>query len=289
MSQPTYTKAEPIRMKNHPSLTEKWLQDLIARDPSILGLGEIELIDRERIQHKAGRLDLLLSDPDNNTRYEVELMLGSTDESHIIRTIEYWDIERRRYPGYDHVAVIVAEDITSRFLNVLSLFSGSIPLIALQMSAIQIQDSMSIVFSKVIDSTDLRTDDESEANLTPTDRNYWVAKSSTVNVGVADQCLDIVNEVNSDTYELKYNKYYIGLSDGYRSRNFIYFKPQKRKTSVFVKGIRLSTWSDRLDESGLDASARRTGFRMNLTPDQVELHKDLLIELFNEAIETYTN
>ena len=30
------------------------------------------------------------------------------DESHIIRTIEYWDIERRRYPQYEHVAVIVA-------------------------------------------------------------------------------------------------------------------------------------------------------------------------------------
>ena len=27
--------------------------------------------------------------------------------SHIIRTIEYWDIERRRYPAYEHVAVLV--------------------------------------------------------------------------------------------------------------------------------------------------------------------------------------
>ena len=30
---------------------------------------------------------------------------------------EYWDIERRRYPQYDHCAVLIAEDITSRFLN----------------------------------------------------------------------------------------------------------------------------------------------------------------------------
>jgi len=34
----------------------------------------------------------------------VELMLGSVAPSHIIRCIEYWDIERRRYPGYDHIA-----------------------------------------------------------------------------------------------------------------------------------------------------------------------------------------
>jgi hypothetical protein len=33
-------------------------------------------------------------------------MLGATDESHIIRCIEYWDIERRRYPAYEHCAVL---------------------------------------------------------------------------------------------------------------------------------------------------------------------------------------
>ncbi len=60
----------------------------------------------------------------------MEIQLGKTDESHIIRTIEYWDIERKRYPQYDHVAVIVAEDITSRFLSVIGLFNGAIPLVA---------------------------------------------------------------------------------------------------------------------------------------------------------------
>ena len=70
--------------------------------------------------------DLLLQDADSNRRYEVEVQLGATDESHIIRTIEYWDIERRRYPQYEHTAVIVAEDITSRFLNIISLFNGMI-------------------------------------------------------------------------------------------------------------------------------------------------------------------
>jgi hypothetical protein len=45
---------------------------------------------------KAGRFDPLLEDPDPEaaTRYEVEIQLGATDESHIIRTLEYWDIER---------------------------------------------------------------------------------------------------------------------------------------------------------------------------------------------------
>lgn len=276
-------------MKRHPALTERWLQDLISEDPSILGLGDIELIDRERAQHKAGRLDLLLSDPDKNTRYEVELMLGATDESHIIRTIEYWDIERRRYPGYDHVAVIVAEDITSRFLNILSLFSGSIPFVALQMNAVKINDQVSIIFSKVIDSTDLRTDDESEANLTPTDRNYWIAKSNSENVKVADECLGIVNQLGSEQFELKYNKFYIGLSDGYRPRNFVYFQPQKRKTSAIIKGTEYSNWMEQLDEAGIDSMTTRRGFRLNLLPVQVDEHKELLGEIFSEALEKMLN
>src|SRR6266446_4785817 len=124
-----FTKFEAVSIKTHPELDEKWVQARIAEDPSILGLGDVVLKDKERPQPKAGRLDLLLQEIESNRRYEVEVQLGPTDETHIIRTIEYWDIERRRFPQYEHTAVIVAEDITSRFLNVISLFNGMIPLV----------------------------------------------------------------------------------------------------------------------------------------------------------------
>jgi hypothetical protein len=108
---------KPLSLKTHPVYNEKWLHAILVDDPGLLGLGDLVVKDVERRQPRAGRLDLLLSDPDTHTRYEVEIQLGPTDESHIIRTIEYWDIEKSRYPQYEHVAVIVAEDITSRFLN----------------------------------------------------------------------------------------------------------------------------------------------------------------------------
>ena len=136
-----HIKLQTINLKTHQELNEKWLQDVIADDPSIVGLGDVILKDKERIQPRAGRLDLLMQDSDGNGRYEIEIQLGSTDESHIIRTIEYWDIERRRYPQYDHTAVIIAEDITSRFLNVISLFNGFIPLMAIQVTAIKTEDA----------------------------------------------------------------------------------------------------------------------------------------------------
>jgi hypothetical protein len=102
-----YARFEKLSLKRDATLNEKWVQDRIAEDPTILGLGDVVLKDKERIQPKGGRLDLLLQEAEGNRRYEVEIQLGPTDESHIIRTIEYWDIERKRYPQYEHTAVIV--------------------------------------------------------------------------------------------------------------------------------------------------------------------------------------
>src|SRR6476620_886389 len=147
----SFIRPDRLWLKAHPQLTEKWVQKLIADDPSLLGLGDLVLRDQERLQPRAGRLDLLLQDPETKRRYEVELQLGATDEAHIIRTIEYWDIERKRYPQYDHCAVIIAEDITSRFLNVISLFNKAVPLIALQMNALKFGEDIALVFTKVLD------------------------------------------------------------------------------------------------------------------------------------------
>src|SRR6266508_4056888 len=157
---PNYLKPEKINLRSHPELSEKWVQQRIAEDPTLLGLGELVLKDKERIQPRAGRLDLLLQDVESTHRYEVEIQLGSTDEAHIIRTIEYWDVERKRYPQYDHTAVIIAEDITTRFLNVIGLFNNAIPLIAIQLNALKVGANVSLVFTKVLDELRLGPADE---------------------------------------------------------------------------------------------------------------------------------
>src|SRR5436305_9399232 len=146
-----YIKPTRLFLRDHPELNERWVQERIAEDPSLLGLGDLILKDKERIQPHAGRLDLLCQDPDSTRRYEIEVQLGRTDESHIIRTIEYWDIERKRYPQYEHTAVIVAEDITGRFLNVIRLFNGVIPLIAVKLQALRVGEQIGLVFTRVLD------------------------------------------------------------------------------------------------------------------------------------------
>ena len=132
-----YAKAEKISLKDSHEYNEKWVQDRIFEDPKILGLGNLLPWQKEKILIGGGRLDLLLQDINEETRYEVEIQLGSTNESHIIRVLEYWDLEKKRNPNFNHVAVLIAEDITSRFLNVIRLFNGVIPLMALQLECIK--------------------------------------------------------------------------------------------------------------------------------------------------------
>ena len=281
-----FIKPERILLSNHPEYREQWVQERIAEDPSILGLGDLVLRDKERAQPRGGRLDLLFQDAESSTRYEVEVMLGSTDESHIIRTIEYWDVEKKRYPQYDHYAVIVAEDITSRFLNVIGLFNGSIPLIALQMSALKFGDQVTLFFTKVVDALPLGLDDESEEVQAASDRNFWETERSTKEtVALADDMLDLIKTFAPDL-ELKYNKFYIGLAKDGQSNNFATFRPQKNSFRVEIY-IKSSLEIDQqLAEAGIDVmdyEKRWGAYRLRLTKGEIKKHSELLVRLLKMA------
>jgi hypothetical protein len=286
MATVNYVRPEPINLKTHPDLNEKWVQNLIASDPSILGLGELVLRATERSQPQAGRLDLLLQDPETQRRYEVEIQLGTTNETHIIRTIEYWDIERKRYPQYDHCAVIVAEDITSRFLNVISLFNGSIPLIAIQMQALKIGDAITLVFTTVLNDLPRGPVDEDEdAEAAPTDRAYWEKRGTKKTVQLADELLTIVREVEPSA-ELKYNKFYIGLSREGMPFNFVIFRPRKSGINVEIKLPRDASVDQKIEEAGLttlEYGERWGSYRLTLSAEDVTKKRAVLAELFKLA------
>ncbi len=265
-------------------ISESALEKLIADDPASLQLGDVVLIERQRIQEKAGRLDLLLEDSEGETRYEVELMLGSLDESHLIRAIEYWDIERRHYPGYDHRAVIVAEDITSRFLNVIQLFSGSIPIIAIQVNCLRLTDGVAVSFIKVIDSTRLRRDDHADLKAKATDRNYWLSYSGAPVVNLADECLNIINGVAKNKRTLNYNKGFIGLLDGNQANNFVYFRPRKSFLRIRASVSGADNWAKRLEDAGLDAAVKDDGLAINVTPQNFADNKALIQQMLEQAV-----
>ncbi len=277
-----------VSLKNHPLLNERWLHNRLIENPSLLGLGELEVRSSERRQPSGGRLDLLLQDVETSTRYEVEIQLGAMDESHIIRTIEYWDIERRRYPQYEHTAVIVAEDVTSRFLNVISLLNGAIPLIAIQIKGVEVSGAFTLIATRVLDLTTWGTEEEDEGETV--DRASWEKKASKDSLQIMDHMVELINTVRPGVNP-KYNKHHIGLQFGGIARNFVVFHPRKTHVLTAFKIPQDKETTEWLDETGLNPfpyDANYGYYRVRVRQNDIHEHRDALLELITTAESTYS-
>jgi len=281
-----FVKLETISLKNHSDFNEKWVQQKIEEDPSILGLGDLSFRQSEKIQHTGGRIDILLQDDESKTRYTVELQLGKTDETHIIRTIEYWDNERKRNKNYNYVAVIIAEDITNRFFNVISLFNNSIPIIAIQMKAIKHGNDFGLFFTTVLD---IITPDEEEEFGETVDRAYWEKRASKETVKIADKLLGFIDEFVKG-FSLKYNKHYIGLSQNGISKNFVSFNPRKSTTQLNFRINKTDDIDEILSNSDLDILSYDRQFKLyavRLKENDLKSNKEVIIKLLKIAYESY--
>lgn len=276
LSTSNFAPIKTISLKSHPEISEALVQQVLFENPTLLGLGSsVKSRDKERRQTAGGRLDLLLEDEDSDVRYEVEIQLGATDETHIIRTIEYWDIERKRFPGCDHVAVIVAEEITSRFFNVISLFNSAIPLIAIKMTAIENPDgSIGLLFTKVLDlapSAQLEEDEPTEQ----TDRSYWEKQSSKKVLQNIDHVLGLIQRFEPKA-QLSYNKFYLGIWVNGRANNFVVFRPRK---NYFILDVKL----DRNDDN--DELIRKTGCEEIQYMMRLQKYRFYVDEKFSSEVE----
>ena len=262
-------KVEQISVKHGLNLNEAVIQQTIWDNPRILGLGPLVPLYKERVQPNAGRLDLLLESQDGKSWYEVEVQLGATDPSHIIRTIEYWDIEQKRNPNKQHTAVIVAEDITSRYFNVISLFNQAIPIIALKMSAVSIGGKFGLLFTKILDISQ-QQETTGEDNL-PADRDIWNSRSSSTTMKLMDQIIQVARESNPNI-ELKYNKGYIGTIVNGEVSNFLTFRPRKRDLHFGVYLPSTPENDKACEDAGLmiDYDPRYSKYRFVLFPETFE-------------------
>jgi hypothetical protein len=190
---------------------EYWLQDQIAESASTLQLGELEVVSRERQQSSGGRLDMLLKDPTDDSMYEVEIMLGDTDETHIVRTIEYWDNEKRKWPKRQHNAVLVAESFTRRFYNVIQLLSHAIPLIAIQVNIVEADGKPILHFSKILDTYE-EPEEEGNGPSDIYDEEYWRKRASWT-LDTTKALLSVVIPVFGEA-QLNFLKYYISITVG---------------------------------------------------------------------------
>ena len=282
MGQLEYVEHQQLWLKTNPDYDEGWLRDRIYDNPKILGLGDLEVRDVERRQPGGGRLDLLLQDAETDHRYETEIQLGATDETHIIRSIEYWDIERKRFPQYEHSAVLIAEDITSRFLNVIGLLNSSVPLIAIQLNAVRVGDSISLVFTTVLDQITLGPAYEDEATYEPKDRSWWETKGSTSTLALVDGLMETLIDIDS-SLSLNYNKYYIGIRQSERPNNFVLFRPRKAHLLVDLSIALTDETSELIETSGLVLSAKGRRQRLSLRQIDIDENRETLSKLLKLA------
>lgn len=210
-------------------LDEYWLQDQIINNPVCLGLGDLEVVSKERAQSTGGRLDILLKDSEDDSMYEIEVMLGETDETHIIRTIEYWDNEKRRWPQRQHFAVLVAEHINRRFFNVIHLLSHSIPIIAVQVAMLNMNGKKSLFFTKVLDTYE-EVDDGTSIETVRVTREDWTRKAKWT-LEAADALVNITSNVLGQP-SLNYVKAYVAITvDG---NNYMWFHKRTSNKSLLT-------------------------------------------------------
>jgi len=257
---------------------EYWLQDLIFENPSILGLGDLVPLTKEKKQSSGGRLDILLKDPEDNSMYEVEVMLGDTDPSHIFRIIEYWDLEKRKYPQRQHFPVLIAESFNRRYFNVIQILSINIPMIAIQADLLEIGNQHILNFTKILDIYEEQAEDDNTTNIV--NETSW-ANNANWTLQTAKDLLELLNK-NYVDFNLNFTQSYLSLvtnkGNAYwlmkrtNPKSYLGFKERNEENVEAIKNL--------FDKNSISYTYNKyKGFLVVIDRDFIKTHKDLLLEI----------
>ncbi len=115
--------------------------------------------------------------------------------------------------------MIVAEEITNRFFNVIGLLNKAIPIVALQLNAFLMGDKLCLNFVRVLDVME-EGEDEGEQ----VDRKYWETRGSKKSLDLMDGIIALVPK-EAGEIRVKYNRHHVAL--GTSGTNFCWFHPRK--------------------------------------------------------------
>ena len=251
---------------------EEWLQTQIWENPASLGYGDLEGVTKEAAISSGGRLDLLFKNSDDDTMYEVEVMLGETDPSHIIRTIEYWDLIRKKWPQRQHFGVLIAEKITKRYFNVIQILSNNVPLIAIQANIIDIEGQRSLHFTTILDAYEEPEDEVGLVNEV-IDEPFWQDKSESV-LFSAKKIFEYTKDIYEDS-KLVLNKTNITInSHGY---NQMYFKKRYGKSVlvIFRYGGHRDEIETILQENDINYTDDHKRFKIQMIESKIAVNEDV--------------
>jgi len=154
------------------------------------------------------------------------------------------------------------------------------------MHALCVGNNITLVFTTVMDELSRGLVDEDEdAAAAPTDRSYWEKRASKATLAMTGDLLQVVKEVNA-SLELKYNKFYIGLSRDGQPFNFVEFKPKKKFLKLELKLPQNADLDAKIEESGMDAmdyDNRWGHYRVRLTKPELTSKATVIRELMQLA------
>ena len=212
-------------------------------------------------------------------------MLGRLDETHIIRTIEYWDIERRRFPALQHRAVIVAEEVTNRFFNIVSLLNQAVPMIAIQLSAFEIDNRVVLHFTTVLDLPEAAAEEDAGSGE-KVDLPYWEKRSNPASMAMVDQMIALVPS-DAGAVRVTYNKHHIAV--GTSGPNFLWLHPRKAASHLhmhlLLEGDGRTEMLAKFEEAGIFSGPRGRNMKLRLSEKELSVHRQLVVELLRRCEE----
>lgn len=256
-----FAPLECIDLSQRLRTNKQWLADRLMQDPSQLGLGDLTLVDHQRAQQTGASLGLLLTDGNEAraTRYALDVQLGAADPDQLVRAIERWSHERQQHPNHEHVAVIVAEHVSSRLLEVMRLMSDSIPLTVLQATAVKVaDDTATLVFTRLLGSQQASPDaaiDDDVALASPRDRAFWESRVSPRSLTFLDELLALIRSLDGEV-QPHYAKEYIGLARRGRTHHYVKLTPNSaaRQALVVVRLPYSAEQQQMLESAGVEVN-----------------------------------
>lgn len=111
------------------------------------------------------------------------------------------------------------------------------------------------------------------------------SKGNKKTVAIADELLNMISEFVPG-YELKYNKFYIGLAKDEQPDNFVIFRARKSGLNMELRLKQSDEIEKKLEEAGLDLMNydKKWGrYRIKLSKQDVNKHKELITNLLKMA------
>jgi hypothetical protein len=170
--------------------------------------------------------------------------------------------------------VIVTEDITNRFFNVIALLNRAVPITVVQLNVLKVEDKFVLNFLKVLDIAELYGEEEPGPS-DQVDQGYWERRTNPASLDVVDRMVGLVTAAGKSP-RVTYNKYHIPL--GTTGRNFAWFSPRKSASHchmhVILDGEERARWVQQLDEAGIFGGPRGNSMKMRIGLKESESNEE---------------